>query len=229
LSVLLIVIAAVSVALSYKLIKVETVEVKGLVRQNHETVERILFEDNTDRSMMRLFIDKLLGRNKHIPFVEEYEIEIVSMKEIEVTVYEKSITGYVICMERNWYFDKDGLIVECTGEILEGIPYISGLEFDYVVVDEKLPVENEDIFDKLLDLTQQIEKYHIEVNHIDADDGELMIQIGNVRIELGTGEELNGKMQDLNDLLPTMEDVPGVLDMTVYDVNRKGYSFKKDN
>ncbi len=229
LTVLIVLILVAAAFFSYKFITVNEVNVQGLKRQNKETVEKILFEDNTERSFLRLLYEKVTGKNKHIPFVEEYDIEIVSLNSINVTVYEKSITGYVVCMEKNWYFDKDGIVVECTGDFLEGIPRISGLAFDYVVVDDKLPLEDEDIFGKLLDLTQMISKYKMNVTQINMYKGEITIYIGNVRVKLGDGRDMNDKMIDLNDMMPTMEDIPGVLDMTEYDASRKGYIFKKDS
>lgn len=225
-SVVLIVIAI--VILSYKFITIKTVHIEGLERQNKETVEEILFEDNKNKSLLHLAFEMIAGKKKHIPFIEDYDVEISSLNSIDVTVYEKSITGYVMCMERNWYFDKDGIVVECTGEILEGIPYISGLDFDYVVVDEKIPLEDKDVFRKLLDLTQLISKYQMHVSQINLADGDIRLHIGNVRIELGDGEDLNDKMIDLKDMLPSMEDIPGVLNMQEYDESRKGYIFKKD-
>lgn len=224
----MIVLIAVAAILSYKFITVSDVNVEGLNRQNKETVESFLFEDNEEKSLLHLVFEIVTGEKKHIPFVEDYDIEITSLHSIDVTVYEKSITGYVICMERNWYFDKDGIVVECTSDVLEGIPYISGLDFDYVVVDDRIPLENEKIFNKLLDLTQLISKYQMSVGQINIKNDKICIHIGNVRVELGNGEDINDKMIDLNDMLPTMEDIPGVLDMTEYDESRKGYIFKRD-
>ncbi len=214
--------------LGYKFITINDVHIEGLERQNEEVVENALFEANKDRGLFRLVFEMMTGKKKHIPFIEDYDIEIKSLNSVKITVYEKSITGYLICMERNWYFDKDGIVVECTSEIFEGVPYISGLDFDYVVVDEKIPLEDKEVFKKLLDLTQLISKYQMNVSQINLADGDIRLHIGNVRIELGNGERLNDKMIDLNDMLPTMEDIPGVLNMQEYDESRKGYIFKKD-
>ena len=41
---------------------------------------------------------------------------------------KKCMVGYVSYMNSNLYFDKDGIVVESTSEILPGIPKIEGPE-----------------------------------------------------------------------------------------------------
>ena len=52
------------------------------------------------------------------------------------------------------YFDKDGIVVETSEQRTPGIPQVAGLQFGYVVMNEKLPVENEEVFEDILDITQ---------------------------------------------------------------------------
>ena len=47
---------------------------------------------------------------------------------MEIIVYEKSMVGYVSYMNSNLYFDKDGIIVESTSEILPGNTEVDGAE-----------------------------------------------------------------------------------------------------
>ena len=56
----------------------------------------------------------------------------------------------------------------------------------------KLPVEDEQVFDLLLDLTQLLYKYDIDVEKINISKGlEIKLYLGNVRVELGTDENLS--------------------------------------
>ena len=61
--------------------------------------------------------------------------------------------GYVEYLGTNLYFDKDGIVVESSSEILEGVPKISGLKFSEVTLYEKLPVEDDHVFQVILNLT----------------------------------------------------------------------------
>lgn len=214
---------------SYKLIKVEAIEIEGLVRQESSVVIDSIFADNKEKSVIKLLIDMKFKSKSRIPYVETYDIEFDGLNKIKVTVYEKSIVAYVKCMGTNWYFDKDGIVTESTDELIEGIPIITGFDYDFIIVDEKIPLENEKIFDILLELTQLINEYPIEVDRINIDKQQsIRLYMGNVRVELGDGANLNEKILYLNDIARTMEDVPGVLDMSHYDENNRGYTFKRD-
>ena len=56
-------------------------------------------------------------------------------------------------MRYNLYFDKEGIVVESSSEEIEGIPRIKGIAFDNVELYKKLPVEEEDVFKKIGDLS----------------------------------------------------------------------------
>ena len=135
-------------------------------------------------------------------------------------------------MGKKWFFDKDGIVIENYGvndTDINNIPEVTGLQFEYIVIGEKIPLENKKIFDILLELTQLIIKYELNISRINIDsDNQFIIYMGKVRIELGTGDMLNEKILDLHDMKNEIQDVDGVLNMREYDKNRKGYTFKKD-
>ena len=81
----------------------------------------------------------------------------------------------------------------------------------------------------LLDVTQLIEKYSMDASRIDVtDDMEIRLHIDQVRVDLGNGSDLNKKFVDLNDIIPSLKGVKGVLDMRQYDTSGNGYTLKKD-
>ena len=72
--------------------------------------------------------------------MQRYDIDFDGPFAVSITVYEKNVVGYVDYMSSHMYFDKDGIIVESTGNRLEGIPRISGLSFGSIVLYRELPV-----------------------------------------------------------------------------------------
>ena len=69
----------------------------------------------------------------------------------------------------------------------------------------------------------------MDINRIHvSDDMNIRLYLRNVRIDLGKGDMLNEKFMDLNDIIPNLEDIKGVLDMREYDAQDNGYAFKKD-
>ena len=206
-----------------------TIAFEGSEKYTDEELATFLFGAEHEVNPIKLWWDKTFGEHIEIPFIEEYEIETEGFLDYKITFYEKSIVGYVTYMGTYQYFDKDGIVVESSSELLEGIPYVSGIDVDYIVLHSKLPVEDERIFDTLLDVTQLIKKYSMDISRINVSDStDIRLYLGEVRIDLGDGDMLNEKFMDLNDIIPQLLDVKGVLDMREYDAQDNGYTFKKD-
>lgn len=87
---------------------------------------------------------------KGIPFIDTMDVIIVSNDTIKVSVYEKALAGYVEYLGRYMYFDNDGMVVEAAKVPTQGIPQVTGLTFDHIVLYEKLPIENDQIFQNIL-------------------------------------------------------------------------------
>ena len=118
---------------------------------------------------------------------------------------------------KNVYFDKDGIVVESSTEEMEDIPLISGLHFDRFAMYESLNVENTKVFDTILEITQLLEKYELILDEIRfGNAGELNLQLGDVRIMLGTGDHLEEKIARLKQLEPDLLDKSGTLHMENY-------------
>ena len=80
------------------------------------------------------------------------------------------------------YFDKDGLIVESRTEPYEGIPVIDGIQFDQIVLYQKLSVKKEGIFDAVMNLTQLLSIHEIKADKIIYDDNDwVTVVMGNVQ------------------------------------------------
>lgn len=202
----------------------------GSDKYTDEELIGFLFEDEMSSNPIVFWWKNLWGEKEEIPFIETYDIESTGFFDFDVTFYDKSIVGYMTYMGYNQYFDKDGVVVESSQEVLEGVPLVSGIDVDHIILHEKLPVKDEKIFSLLLDVTQLIEKYKIDAGKIDVSDQlDIRLHIGNVRVELGKGDMLNEKFIDLNDIVPKLKGVKGVLDMKEYDYEGNGYTLKKDS
>ena len=201
----------------------------GSDKYTDEQLISFLFQDKGSSNPIVFWWNNLLGKKQSIPFIETYDVESKGFFDFEVTFYDKSIVGYTTYMGYNLYFDKDGVVVESSSKKLQGVPYVSGIKVKYIVLHEKLPVEDEKIFGLLLDVTQLIEKYSMDASRIDVtDDMDIRLHIDQVRVDLGNGSDLNKKFVDLNDIIPSLKGLKGVLDMRQYDTSGNGYTLKKD-
>ena len=153
-----------------------------------------------------------------IPFVESLEIEILAHDMVHITVYEKSLAGYVNYLGRYMYFDRDGIVVESSTELVEGVPEVTGLSFNYIIVNEALPVEDSDIFTRILQTTQILSKYGLTTDRIyvgTAD--EISIYFDEICVMLGEDENMDEKISNLAQILPSLEGKSGTVDLSDFD------------
>lgn len=166
---------------------------------------------------------------KDIPFVQQMDVEIESPTSVKIMVYEKALAGYVEYLGHYMYFDKDGIVVESSKIATPGIPFVTGLSFDHVVLYEKLPVEDDSIFMLILNITQLLNKYDISTDRIFFDiNGEIILYFGNARVYLGTSDYIDEKINEMHLLLPKLEGYSGVLHMENYSGEEGVFSFEQD-
>lgn len=201
----------------------------GNERLTTQELEKSIFGEGMEINPFVFWVRNTFFDNETIPFVEKYEVEMESLTKVKVTVYEKSIVGYILYMGTYMYFDKDGIVVENSSVEYEDVPKITGIVFNNIILHEVIPLDNEKTFDVILDVTQQIKKYDIAVKKINISELlEVTLYIGNFRVKLGNDGRFSEKISTLADILPNMKDIPGELDMTEYNENDSGYIFKKD-
>lgn len=210
--------------------RIQTVEVKGNERYTAEQIEEKIIGNGTKRNLIPLWFQVKFGEQKEIPFIETYDIRITSTSSVEIVVYEKSVVGYFSYMGANLYFDKDGIIVETTDGTEEpGVPLIAGLDFDYAVLHETLPVEKKKTFRILLDVTQLLNKYQLPIDKIFLTDNlEVVLYRNNVKVLLGTDEEYSNKLNTLKSFPEDVWSNSGTIDMSVYREDGSGYILKLD-
>ena len=156
-------------------------------------------------------------------------VEVVSPDTIRIKVYEKALAGYVENLERYMYFDKDGTVVEISSVKTAGIPQITGLTFDYIVLNEKLPVDDEAIFYKILSVTKTLTKYKLSADRIHFDSRKNMtLFFEDVKVAFGSDELLDEKIMLLQTLLPELVGQSGTLNLQNYDENTASIPFTPD-
>ena len=208
---------------------VKTIMVEGNAHYTNEEIINMVMTNRWEHNSLYLSL-KYRKKGIHgIPFIEKMSVDIVSADTIKITVYEKAVAGYVEYLGKYMYFDKDGIVVETSEVKTEGIPQITGLKFDYVVLHEKLPIEKEDIFQLILNITQLLTKYDIESDKIYFDqNNQITLYFEDIRVRLGDISNIDDKIIRLKAILPELEGEKGILRMENYDENMKNITFNKD-
>ena len=209
---------------------IKTVYVEGNAHYTKEEIQNFVMEGVLGDNSLYL---SMKYRNKgveNIPFVDVMDVSIISPDTIKITVYEKALVGYVKYLDTYMYFDKDGYVVESSAVKIKGIPQVTGLSFDYMVLDEPLPVEDESVFAGILDITKLLNKYELESEKIYFHtSGEITVYFGDVKVALGNEP---ARLEDKIVLLPTflseLAGKSGTLQMDKYDEGSGKYTFKPD-
>ena len=174
----------------------------------------------------------LMYRDKSIediPFIEKMDVDIVSANSVRINVYEKAVAGYVEYLGHYMYFDKDGIVVESSNRIMEGIPFVTGLSFDHVILHKPLPVKKTSVFLTILNVTQLLGKYEIETDRIAFDfDSNITLYFGDARVSLGTDDFIDEKINEMHLLLPKLRGYSGTLHMENYVGEEVNFSFDMD-
>ena len=202
--------------------RVQNVSVEGNVHYTSEEIEAMVLTDRLSYNSLYLSLKYRNKEIRDIPFIETMSVRVDSPDSITIRVYEKSVAGYVE------YFDRDGIVVESSETRTEGIPQVTGIRFDHVVLYEALPVKNTDIFQEILSITQMLSKHQITTDKIYFNESnEITLYFDNIRAKLGK-DNLEEKVMRLEQILPNLSGESGVLDLQNYSEDRKNVTFQKD-
>lgn len=209
--------------------RITSVVVEGNIHYSTDQItEMVMSSDFSDNSVFL----SMQYHNKSItdvPFVERIDVSVVDRQTVKITVYEKALAGYVQYLGSYMYFDKDGIVVESSNVLTPGIPEVSGLKFNHVVLHEALPVENEEIFQEILNITNLLNKHGLSATKIQFDSlYDVSLHFGKVRVIMGEDADMDQIIMHLTGILPHLEGKSGVLHMENFSESNKDITFEED-
>lgn len=212
---------------AYVVFRVDVIEYEGNTHYSDEEMSDFLFEGKTPNSLIYFLFG---NTNIEIPFIQKYDVEIKWPNKFYVTVYEKPIIGYVKYMGSYMYFDKDGIVVESSTELIDSVPEVQGLEYSSIVLNKKIELADESIFDKILELAQGFDKYDLDVDSIFFDsEGNIYVYIGSVKVAMGNTDDYSERLFELKQLYSKLNGLSGTLYLNEFDGSSDTIIFKKDN
>lgn len=209
--------------------RITSVMVEGNIHYSTDQITEMVM--NSDFSNNSVFLS-MQYHNKSItdvPFVERIDVSVMDRQTVKITVYEKALAGYVQYLGSYMYFDKDGIVVESSNIITPGIPEVSGLKFNHVVLHEALPVENDAIFQEILNITNLLNKHGLSATKIQFDSlYDVSLHFGKVRVIMGEDADMDQIIMHLTGILPHLEGKSGVLHMENFSESNKDITFEED-
>ena len=163
--------------------------------------------------------------------MDTMEISLDDPHTIHITVYEKGMLGYLYIdsIGQNAYFDKDGFVVETSVDVIEGIPKVTGVSCDTVVLYEQLPLDNPEVLRYLLNLTQTLKKYNLLPDEIHYNsDLEPVLTYGTIEVIVGSDEYLSQKTKRLSYILPQLNGLTGTLHLETWTEEATDIVFDKE-
>lgn len=231
---LVVILSALTLILSiiyYVLItyKVDNVIVEGNKHYSAQEIKAMVMSGPYADNSVYLSLKYKNHDIEDIPFIQKMNVKVIGKDSIKISVYEKALAGYVEYLGRYMYFDKDGIIVEVSKVKTKGIPMVSGLHFDHIILYEKLPVTDDSVFQNVLMITQLLNKYGVIADKIYFDDDyHVTLSYNKVKVVLGELSNLDEKMMQLPYILPELEGKSGTLDLENYTEGKNNISFQKD-
>ena len=200
---------------------VRTVYVEGNVHYTEDEIMEIVMSGPLGDNSLYLSLKYRDRGIQDIPFVDVMNVSILAPDTIKITVYEKALAGYVKYLDTYMYFDKDGYVVESSGIRTQGIPQITG---------EQLPVEDPQVFSRIMDLTKLLNKYSLAADKIYLhSSGDITIYFGQIKVSMGSdNSHIEDKLQLLPDFLEKLQGKSGTLQMENYEEGKGKFTFKPD-
>ena len=197
-----------------------------------DEVKRLMMRSVFDYNSVYLFLKNRYNEQEPIPFVEYVDVIWIDKNTIRLKVYDKNIIGCTNFMNEYVYFDKDGFVVETSSKKEDEIPYITGIDFEELTLNSKIKVSDEDIFELILNVTQQISKYELQIDEINFDKNyNLTLNSGEITILLGKQETYDEQLAKLKSMLEEAkkEKLSGVLHMEKYKEGQDRIIFDKNS
>lgn len=202
---------------------IDTVKVEGTSIYTEEEIKTSVFaRQYSDNELILLLYNKIFGINK-LPFVEDIDIDYEDRNTVLLHVYDKTISGCIKYMGQYVYFDKEGRVLESLPRRRQEVPVVSGIQFGDFSIGEKFKVEDDSLFDSIMNVSQLISHYGISVKRIHVNDGDIMLYSGNVQVHLGKKKLYNDQIAALSGVLGTTnkKKLSGTIDMENYNTGDK--------
>ncbi len=222
-------LAVIAAFVVVKVFVVKTVKVEGNKLYDEQLITETVLNDKYSWNSLYVLLKYTFIDTKEVPFIDTMEVKLNSPTSITIKVYEKGMMGYlhISSIDQMAYFDKDGFVVETSTRRIEGVPKIEGISCEEVVLFEKLPIGDQQLRD-ILTLTQTLKREGLEPDAIRFGlDESPVLYYDNTAVWLGSTELLTQKVERLNEILPSITGIEGILHMENWTEETANIIFEK--
>lgn len=209
--------------------KVENVEVMGSSHYTEEEIKEMILRGPLASNSVLAPMLYTTDDAGDIPFVEGFRVSQLNRNTIVVSVKEKQPVGCIPYLDSYIYFDRNGIFIESSKEREESIPYFDGIQVDYVVKEEKLPIKGTTVLNTAVALATIFQKNDMIPDHIEFDNSyQISLVYGDITVQLGKDEYLEDKMARVIAILPKLSGKKGILHLETVNDNSKTITFEEE-
>lgn len=208
-----------------------SITVMGNKYLSQEMVSDMLFGTQMEQRTFYARWREKTKEHEELPMISSYSLEFDGLHSVRVNIAEHEVIGGIAYVDTYLYFDMDGYLLCSSSERLEGIPIFSGVVFGQLILYQKAQTDQEDIFADMRLTAQLLAAYGIQAQTVSYDEiGNLMITTGNIRVNLGSADELEGKLNELRSMESVLTGLQGELHLEDYSAagDSGGYIFVPD-
>ena len=213
------------------LFRVREVKVYGNERHSQGEIAADLVDDFlTENTLYLLWKYRDNEVPDTMPYLNSLSVQMKSPSAVEVQVSEKTLVGYIDKGEYI-YFDENGLVLEITDQIYDGIPVVTGADTQEVVLYQKLPTSSSAQLRTILSLTQLLSYHELEAQEIRfGENMEITLFLHDVEVKLGQDEYLEEKIANLRAILEKMDSTDrGVLHLESFTGKNEAVTFTRSD
>lgn len=233
-AILLIIVSVISIFV-LMFFRLEKVTVLGCEYYTEEEMKEEVISGIFRNNTLFIYLKYLMNKNREnsIPMVQDYTIEMISTKELQIQVYEKPIIAGFLYMSSYIYFDNHGVIINSFDEPLDKIPLITGVDCKNMTIYEPILVDDEELFQIILELSEIIsntESLEVDRIHIDYD-RKVTLYIDDYKILLGKSDSYHDQIAKLPSMLENAriaKHVKGVINMENYVAGNTKFYFTEE-
>ncbi|NLP46284.1 MAG: FtsQ-type POTRA domain-containing protein [Epulopiscium sp.] len=206
-----------SIILISPIFTLKQIEVLGNERYSiEEILDRLHIQEGMN--VFGFIMNNEIKKFKNDPYIEKIDIKLDFPHQVQINIIERKAIGYVPYMGAYLSIDKDGRVLETTNQLDFPLPLVVGLQFQGFSLGDILIVEQEEIFDVILKISQTMFKYDIldKMVKIDINSSkDIQLQIGNIHVLLGGIQEYDYKIRALLQILKYIpKEDKGFLDLS---------------
>lgn len=209
--------------------RVEHVEVMGSNHYSEEEIQEMILRGPMASNSVLAPILYSTDDAGDIPFVEGFRVSQMNRNTIVISVKEKQPVGCIPYLDSYVYFDRNGIFIESSKERDESVPYFDGIQVDYVIKNEKLPIKGTTVLNTAVALSTIFQKNDMIPDHIEFDSSyHISLVYGDITVQLGKDEYLEDKMARVIAILPKLTGKKGILHLENVNDTVKTITFEQE-